>query len=61
MSFSACSKGKEGELEKGTIEKMTDQAAEKAVKKIKGPIDKARDLQEKENKRTKAMDDSAKE
>jgi hypothetical protein len=57
LSFSACSKGKEEESGKGTVEKMTDRAAETAVKKIKTPIDKARTAQEKESERTKAMEE----
>jgi hypothetical protein len=38
-----CSKKEEQQVEeKGSIEKMTDQAAETAVKKIRTPMDKAR-------------------
>jgi len=60
MSFSACSKGKDEEPGKGTIEKMTDRAAESATKKSKTPIDKARTLQDKENERVKAMEEDLK-
>ena len=38
-----CSKNEEPQVEeKGRIDKMTDQAAETAVKKIRTPMDKAR-------------------
>ena len=40
---SGCAKDEEQHVEeKGTIDKMTDQAAETAVKKIRTPMDKAR-------------------
>jgi hypothetical protein len=40
---SGCSKNDEQQVEeKGSIDKMTDQAAETAVKKIRTPMDKAR-------------------
>ena len=61
LSFSACSKAKDEESGKGAIDKMTDRAAERAVKKIKTPIDKARAIQEKEGERTKATDEAVKE
>ena len=61
LSFSACSKAKDEESSKGAIDKITDRAAESATKKIKGPIDKARALQEKEGERTKATDEAVKE
>jgi hypothetical protein len=61
LSFSACSKAKDEESGKGAIDKITDRAAESAVKKIKTPIDKARAIQEKEGERTKAMDEALKE
>ena len=41
--FSGCAKDEEQHVEeKGTIDKMTDEAAETAVKKIRTPMDKAR-------------------
>ena len=61
LNFSACSQGKNEESDKGTIDKITDRAAEKAVKHIKTPIDKARTAQEKENERTRAIDEAVKE
>ena len=44
IGFTACSSNGdvEQEKEKGTIDKITDQAAKKAVKEIRTPIDKAR-------------------
>ena len=42
--------------EKGRVEQMTDQAAEKAVKKIRTPINKARDTQNLGDDRLEAMD-----
>ena len=44
ITFTGCSKQEEEQVveEKGSIEKMTDEAADKAVKKIRTPIDKAR-------------------
>ena len=52
-----CSKNEEGQAgEQGSIEKMTDQAAETAVKKIRTPIDKARATQNLGDERVKEMD-----
>ena len=52
-----CSKNEEPQVEeKGTIEKMTDRAAETAVKKIRTPIDKARDSQSLGDDRLEEMD-----
>lgn len=42
--------------EKGRIEKMTDQAAGTAVKKIRTPMDKARATQNLGNERLEEMD-----
>ena len=53
----ACSKKDEQQAgEKGRIEKMTDQAAETAVKKIRTPIDKARTTQNIGDDRVEEMD-----
>ena len=46
FGFSACAKGEEVDAEKGEIEKITDQIAEDAVQGIKGPINKARAVQD---------------
>jgi len=52
-----CSKNEEQQAEeKGKIEKMTDQAAETAVKKIRTPMDKARATQNLGNERLEEMD-----
>ena len=52
-----CSKNDEQQVEeKGRIEKMTDQAAETAVKKIRTPMDKARATQNLGDKRLEEMD-----
>ncbi len=52
-----CSKNEEPQVEeKGSVEKMTDQAAETAVKKIRTPMDKARATQDLGNDRLEEMD-----
>ena len=55
-----CTKNDEqqaGEIEeKGRIEQMTDQTAEKAVSKIRTPIDKAHATQELGDDRMESMD-----
>jgi hypothetical protein len=52
-----CSKSDEQQSdEKGRIEKMTDQAAETAVKKIRTPMDKARATQKIGDDRLEEMD-----
>ena len=61
LCFSACSKGKDAEPEKGKIKKMTDRAANVAVEKIRNPLDKARAVQKMEEERMKAADDSMEE
>ncbi len=54
---SGCSKnGEQQAEEKGAIEKMTDQAAETAVKRIRTPQDKARASQNLGDKRLEEMD-----
>jgi hypothetical protein len=61
LCFSACSKGKDAEPAKGKIEKMTDQAAEAAMEKIRTPLDKARAVQKMGEERMKAADESMEE
>ncbi len=52
-----CSKSEEQQAgEKGAIEKMTDEAAETAVKKIRTPMDKARATQNLGDDRLEEMD-----
>jgi PBP1b-binding outer membrane lipoprotein LpoB len=57
----ACSKKEEVEPEKkGAIEKMTDEVAHTAVKKIRTPIDQAHSAKAVEEERAKAMDEALK-
>jgi hypothetical protein len=62
----ACSNNKnnneaESEPEKGRIEKMTDKAAKKMVKRIRTPINKARSVKDQQEDRLNDMDESLKE
>ena len=58
IAFTGCSKQEEEQIveEKGAIEKMTDAAADKAVKKIRTPLDKARGTSNLGDKRLEEMD-----
>ena len=59
LSFfiAGCSKQEEQQAEeKGRIEKMTDEAAEKAVSKIRTPKDKARSTRDLGDERLDAID-----
>ena len=60
VSQAGCTKNDEqqaGEIEeKGRIEQMTDETAEKAVRKIRTPIDKARNTQDLGDDRMESMD-----
>ena len=58
IAFTGCSKQEEEQAveEKGSIEKMTDEAADKAVKKIRTPINKARDTSNLGDERLEEMD-----
>jgi len=58
IAFTGCSKQEEEQIveEKGAIEKMTDGAADKAVKKIRTPINKARGTSNLGDKRLEEMD-----
>ena len=59
IGFYACSKKEEVEPEKkGAIEKMTDEVAHTAVKKIRTPIDQAHSARAVEEERAKAMDEA---
>ena len=52
-----CTKNEEPQVEeKGSVEKITDKAAETAVKKIRTPMDKARATQDLGNDRLEEMD-----
>ncbi len=60
VSQAGCTKNDEqqaGEVEeKGRIEQMTDETAEKAVRKIRTPMDKARNTQNLGDERLESMD-----
>jgi hypothetical protein len=59
IGLCACSKKEEREPEqKGAIEKMTDEVAHTAVKKIRTPIDQAKSAKAVEEERAKAMDEA---
>ncbi len=51
---------KEAALEKGSIDQMTDQAADEIVDSIRVPIEKARDLKKKEDERVQKIDENIK-
>lgn len=61
ITFSACSKSENEQPEKGKIEQMTEKAGKEAAEGIQQPINKARDIQEKAEKRVKELDESAKQ
>ncbi|UCG81719.1 MAG: hypothetical protein JSV60_05440 [Desulfobacterales bacterium] len=61
MNVSACSKKEEVEPEKGKIDKMTDQAADAIVQKIRTPMNQARSAKQLEDERTKALDEALEE
>ena len=59
IGLTACSSGEdvdELQKKKGTIDKITDKAAEKAVNKIRNPMDKARAIKGLSDQRTEAID-----
>ena len=58
LIFTGCSKHEEEQVveEKGSIDKMTDETADQAVKKIRTPINKARGTSELGDKRMEEMD-----
>ena len=56
IGVSACSKAGDTESEKGEIEKITEKIAEDAVQGIKGPINKARAVQDMTEKRVEGLD-----
>ena len=62
VTFTGCSnQGEQQAEEKGSIEKMTDDAAEKAVRKIRTPKDKARATRDLGDDRLDAMDKAVQE
>ena len=58
IAFTGCSKQEDEQVveEKGAIDKMTDEAADKAVKKIRTPINKARGTSNLGDERLEEMD-----
>jgi hypothetical protein len=58
IGLHGCSKKEEAETEKGAIEKMTDEVAHTAVKKIRTPIDQAHSAKAVEEERAKAIDEA---
>jgi hypothetical protein len=60
-AFLACSKDKEAESEKGTIEKMTDETAKKIVDKIQAPIKGAHSVKDQQENRSKEVEKALKE
>jgi hypothetical protein len=58
IAFTGCSKHEDEQVveEKGAIDKMTDEAADKAVKKIRTPINKARGTSNLGDERLEEMD-----
>ena len=57
IALTGCSKQEEQVVEeKGAIEKMTDETADKAVKKIRSPINKARATSNLGDERLEEMD-----
>ena len=58
--FLACSDNKETESEKGTIETVSDKAANEAIRRIRTPIEKARSVNKLPEKRLNDMDEALK-
>ena len=58
MTFFACSNNTTAESEKGTIETMTDTAAETAVNRIRTPLEKAHAVTVQQADRNRVMEDS---
>jgi hypothetical protein len=59
-TFPACSAKKGPEEKKGSIEKMTDKAAQEIVDRIQAPIDKARSAAKQGEERMKDLDEAMK-
>jgi hypothetical protein len=61
ISLWGCSSDTEAESEKGAIRQMTDQVAKDMVHRIKSPINRARDIKNREENRFDDMDEAAEE
>jgi len=59
--FLSCSKDKEAEREKRTIENMTDKTAKEIVDKIQAPIEGARSIKDQQENRSKEVEKALKE
>ena len=60
-AFLACSKDREAESEKGTIEKMTDKTAKEIVDKIQTPIKGAHSAKKQQEERSRNIEKTLKE
>ncbi len=61
VALMSCSKSLNEDSEKGTIETMTQETAHEIVHRIQTPINNARALQDEQEDRLDAMEDSMKE
>jgi hypothetical protein len=59
--FIACSSGKEGETEKGAIEKMTDRAAKGMADSIQIPLERARAAAKVQENKMRELDEAMKD
>ena len=57
----SCSKNKEAESEKGTIETVIDKTAKEVVRRIRTPIEKARSVKNRQEDRLSDMEEALKE
>jgi len=56
----SCSKDKDTESKKGAIEKMTEKAGKEIADKLQKPIENARSVKEKQEKRSKEIEKTLK-
>ncbi len=56
----SCSKNEDAETEKGTIDKMTEEAGKEMAGSISGPLEKAREAQELVEKNYRDMEENLK-
>ncbi len=59
LFFCSCSGGNNPDPDKGSIEKLTEQAGKEAAEAIKKPIDKARNIDDLAQKRLRNLDQPA--
>lgn len=60
VSFWSCSKDKDTESKKGTIEKMTEKTGKEIADRLQKPIRNARSVKKKQEERDKALDNDIK-